>query len=140
MLNKPLLRVPSGKPCAQSCCKHGGPSFMTSSDTWIATLSISSTKNFEEPLLKVTNVSHKFGNVVALDNVSISAQRGEFLTLLGESGSGKTTLLRIIAGLESPTKVESILLSNENITNYPPEKGRSFEILLCNFVCPVGSW
>ncbi len=79
-------------------------------------------KNFEEPLLKVTNVSHKFGNVVALDNVSISAQRGEFLTLLGESGSGKTTLLRIIAGLESPTKVESILLSNENITNYPPDK------------------
>jgi ABC-type Fe3+/spermidine/putrescine transport system ATPase subunit len=75
-----------------------------------------------QPLLSVKNVSHQFGNIVALDKVSISAQKGEFLTLLGESGSGKTTLLRIIAGLETPTYVETITLSNEDITNHPPDK------------------
>ena len=75
-----------------------------------------------QPLLTVRNVSHQFGNIVALDKVSISAKKGEFLTLLGESGSGKTTLLRIIAGLETPTYVETITLSNEDITNHPPDK------------------
>lgn len=79
-------------------------------------------KNLKEPLLIVNNVSHRFGNIVALKNVSLSARKGEFLTLLGESGSGKTTLLRIIAGLETPTNVDSIILSNENITQYAPNK------------------
>ena len=48
-------------------------------------------------------MTHRFGDVVALDDVSIDARHGEFLTILGESGSGKTTLLRIISGLETPT-------------------------------------
>jgi len=46
------------------------------------------------------NVTKKFGNFVALDNVSIEAESGALVALLGPSGSGKTTLLRIIAGLE----------------------------------------
>ena len=75
-----------------------------------------------ESLLEVRNVSHRFGEVVALNNVSISANRGEFLTLLGESGSGKTTLLRIIAGLETPSSVEHITLSGEDITHFPANK------------------
>jgi spermidine/putrescine transport system ATP-binding protein len=79
-------------------------------------------KQLDQPLLTVRNVSHQFGNIVALNKVSISAQKGEFLTLLGESGSGKTTLLRIIAGLETPTFVETITLSNEDITDFPPDK------------------
>ncbi len=59
--------------------------------------------SYDAPVLSVQNATHQFGSLVAVDNVSITAGRGEFLTLLGESGSGKTTLLRVIAGLERPT-------------------------------------
>ena len=76
----------------------------------------------ENPLLTVKNASHRFGDIVALNNISISAKKGEFLTLLGESGSGKTTLLRIIAGLETPTSVDSINLSDQNITSFSADK------------------
>ncbi len=76
----------------------------------------------ESPILEVVDATHCFGEVVALDNVSVTAQRGEFLTLLGESGSGKTTLLRIIAGLERPTAVARIAIDGVDVTHIPANK------------------
>jgi len=58
-------------------------------------------------------------SVRALDDVSISIEKGEFFTLLGPSGCGKTTLLRCIAGFETPTS-GTILLSGRDITHQPP--------------------
>jgi spermidine/putrescine ABC transporter ATP-binding subunit len=69
--------------------------------------------------LELINVSKLFGDVRAVDNVSLSIQHGEFLTLLGPSGSGKTTTLNMIAGFEVPTGGE-ILLDEENITTVAP--------------------
>ncbi len=69
--------------------------------------------------LELINVSKLFGEVRAVDNVSLSIEHGEFLTLLGPSGSGKTTSLNMIAGFEIPDRGE-ILLENDDITTVAP--------------------
>jgi spermidine/putrescine ABC transporter ATP-binding subunit len=69
--------------------------------------------------LELINVSKLFGDVRAVDNVSLSIEHGEFLTLLGPSGSGKTTSLNMIAGFEIPDHGE-ILLENDDITTVAP--------------------
>ena len=56
-----------------------------------------------EAAVSVRGVTKAFGDVLALNAVSLEACRGEFLSLLGPSGCGKTTLLRIIGGFEQPT-------------------------------------
>ena len=72
--------------------------------------------------LEIKNISKKFGNVIALDNVSLSISKSELFSLLGSSGCGKSTLLRIIAGFEKPDS-GSIILDGEDITNFPRQTG-----------------
>lgn len=66
-------------------------------------------------------VTKRFGDTVALDNVSLEIKAGELFFLLGPSGCGKTTLLRSIAGFYIPEK-GSILFGEQNVTNLPPHK------------------
>ena len=67
------------------------------------------------------NVTKTFGSVVAIKNISLEIEEGEFLTLLGPSGCGKTTTLRLIAGFNDPDQGQ-ILLGDQDITNLPPQK------------------
>jgi sulfate transport system ATP-binding protein len=69
----------------------------------------------------VRNVSKRFGDFTALDDVSLEVEGGSLTALLGPSGSGKSTLLRIIAGLEVPDTGE-ILISGADATDLKPQK------------------
>jgi spermidine/putrescine transport system ATP-binding protein len=72
-------------------------------------------------LLELCNLTRRFGDLVAVDDVSLAIESGEFITLLGPSGCGKTTLLRMIAGFELPD-AGRILLDGRDIADTPPEK------------------
>ncbi|MGH6941557.1 ABC transporter ATP-binding protein [Hypericibacter sp.] len=71
------------------------------------------------PMLEVVGATHAYGPVVALDNVSLTAERGEFLTILGASGSGKTTMLRVISGLERPSRIERLAIDGQDVSDKP---------------------
>ena len=71
--------------------------------------------------LTLEAVSKRYGDVVAVDGVSLTVERGAFVTLLGPSGSGKTTVLMMIAGFVEPSAGE-IMLDGAAITRQPPEK------------------
>jgi sulfate/thiosulfate transport system ATP-binding protein len=76
--------------------------------------------------ISARNVSKRFGDFVALDDVSVEVAAGSLTALLGPSGSGKSTLLRIVAGLEQPDAGE-IVLEGESATSVPPqERGVGF--------------
>src|SRR3974377_482124 len=71
------------------------------------------------PDLELRNLSKRFGDVVALNSISLEIQRGEFVTLLGPSGCGKTTTLRIVGGLERES-AGSVYIRGEQVNNIPP--------------------
>ena len=66
----------------------------------------SKNETVETAAIIVKNLTKRFGNVVAVNNVSLTIEPGAFVTLLGPSGCGKTTLLRCVAGLEEPDEGE----------------------------------
>lgn len=71
------------------------------------------------PAVRFHNVSRHFGEIKAVDNVSLDLRDGEFFTMLGPSGSGKTTCLRMIAGFDRPT-AGAIELFGQDVSNLPP--------------------
>jgi sulfate transport system ATP-binding protein len=76
--------------------------------------------------IEIRNVGKRFGEFVALDDVSLEVEAGSLTALLGPSGSGKSTLLRIVAGLEHPDEGD-VSIHGEDATGLPPqERGVGF--------------
>jgi putative spermidine/putrescine transport system ATP-binding protein len=71
--------------------------------------------------LELTGVQKYFGDVAAVEDFNLAADRGEFVSFLGPSGCGKTTTLRMIAGFEHPT-AGSIVIDGKDITRQPPNR------------------
>jgi spermidine/putrescine ABC transporter ATP-binding subunit len=74
-----------------------------------------------EPLIRIENVSKRFGSFAAVDSVDLAIEEGEFFALLGPSGCGKTTLLRMLAGLEVPSEGR-ILIDGQDMAGVGPNK------------------
>ncbi len=72
-------------------------------------------------LIRLVNVTKKFGDITALDHVDLSIEDGEYVCVLGQTGAGKTTLLRVIAGLVEPDEGE-IYIEGRLVNGIPPEE------------------
>jgi putrescine transport system ATP-binding protein len=72
-----------------------------------------------QPYVRIERVTKKFGDFVAVDDVSLGIYKKEIFCLLGASGCGKTTLLRMLAGFERPT-AGRIFLDGADISHFPP--------------------
>lgn len=73
------------------------------------------------PFLQINGIKKTYGSVVAVENVSMTIEKGEFMTFLGPSGSGKSTTLYILAGFQDPTQGD-ILLNGQTLLNTPSHK------------------
>ena len=81
--------------------------------------SVSTSERSSDTVIALERLNKQFGSVMAVDNVELDIQRGEFISLLGPSGCGKTTTLRMIAGFETPTSGR-ILVDGKDVSEIPP--------------------
>jgi len=93
-------------------------------------LSATNTSN-KPPYLRISRLTKKFGEFVALDDVSIEVNDGEFICFLGPSGCGKTTFLRAIAGLDIQTS-GTVHQADQDISALPPSE-RDFGIVFQSY-------
>ena len=86
----------------------------------------------EETILKVRNLTKKFGKVVANDEISLDVKKGEMHSIIGPNGAGKTTFFNLMTGVLAPTE-GAIYFKGDEITNLPIEErsqrglGRSYQ-------------
>ena len=73
------------------------------------------------PILKITDVTKRFGGIMAVDNINMSVYLGKIQGIIGPNGAEKTTLFNLISGIYKPT-LGSIHFCGEDITNLKPHR------------------
>ncbi len=86
----------------------------------------------KKPIIRFENVTKRFGDFVAVDNITLDIYEREFFALLGPSGCGKTTLLRMLAGFEKPTEGR-VLVDGEDITALPPYERKNINMMFQSY-------
>lgn len=84
-------------------------------------------------MIRLENVSKKYGNNVVLDNLNLRVYSGEFLSIMGPSGSGKSTLLNIIGAMDKPDSGK-VIVNNEEINSFSEEEQTLFRKKHVGFV------
>ena len=85
----------------------------------------------DSPFIRIRNVTRRFGDVIAVDDLSLDIAQKELFCLLGASGCGKTTLLRMLAGFESVDS-GSIEIDGVDMSRVPPS-ARPVNIMFQNY-------
>ena len=75
----------------------------------------------ETPAIELRNITKTFGSIVANKDVSMTVNRGEILSVLGENGSGKTTLMNMISGIYFPDSGEILIDGKEVVIRSPKD-------------------
>ena len=83
---------------------------------------VPASKQSAVPFLQIKRVVKQFGDVFAVDDVSLDIAQGEIFALLGSSGCGKSTLLRMLAGFDKPTSGQIVLAGNDIVALAPYER------------------
>lgn len=73
------------------------------------------------PLVELKNIGKRYGNIIALADISLRVGRGEVTAVLGDNGAGKSTLIKIVAGLHQPTDGELLVDGEPTLFNSPKE-------------------
>jgi putative spermidine/putrescine transport system ATP-binding protein len=81
--------------------------------------------------VELVNITKRFGETIAVEDIALSIPGGSYCCLLGPSGCGKTTILRMIAGHETPTSGE-VRIDGENVVDLPPS-GRGTAMMFQNY-------
>ena len=87
-------------------------------------------------IVEVKDVSVKYGNVVALDKISISIKKGSFIGVIGPNGGGKTTLIKVLLGLIKPD-AGKVLIHSDKPIGYVPQFNnfeKKFPITVCKVI------
>ena len=90
-------------------------------------------------VIELKNVEIRYGDFVAVDNLNLTINEGEFFTFLGPSGCGKTTTLRALAGFNIPSKGQ-VVIDGRDVTEAPVEKrqiGMVFQLSLIHISEPT---
>lgn len=81
-----------------------------------------------ENIIEIKNITKKYGNFTAVDNISFDVKKGEIFAFLGPNGAGKTTTIKMLTTLLKPT-IGDVILNGHNVTENPHQTRKSFGIV-----------